>query len=205
MRLRHTLLIPICLVLVAGCSRKPPARTVSEFLEEPMLLEAALVRCTGNREESRYEAECVNVREAVKIIEAREALEQRAEREAQSQRKREALRRTQQAAAEARRRAEEAERKREEAEYQAQFGVEPPADDGGEPDEVADAAGNSPMAVIPEPADFEPATVSDFEPPPAAGSNAPIADTEPPQDDGNPRDLDEIREELQRRSQDEGS
>ena len=67
------------LLVVAGCSKEPPPRSVTELMENPMLLEAALVRCTQNRAETRYEAECVNAREAVKIIEAREAAERRAE------------------------------------------------------------------------------------------------------------------------------
>lgn len=204
MRLRQILVISICLALAVGCSRKPPARTVSEFLEEPMLLEAALVRCTENRAEMRYEAECVNAREAVKLIEAREEAKRRAEREAQSQRKREALRRTQQAAAEARRRAIEAERKRQEAEYLAQFGVEPPVGAGSETSDAADVTGNSPMAVIPEPDDTDPPTRSNVTPLPAVGSNAPVAESEPPPDGRDDRSLDEIREELRRRSQDQG-
>lgn len=204
MRLRQILVISICLALAVGCSRKPPARTVSEFLEEPMLLEAALVRCTENRAEMRYAAECVNAREAVKLIEARDEVRRREEREAQSQRKREALRRTQQAAAEARRRAIEAERQREEAEYLAQFGVEPPVDAERETDDAAGGGGNSPMAVIPAPVETEPPAGSDVAPLPAAGSNAPVAESAPPRDGGNARDLDEIREELRRRNQDEG-
>ena len=59
--------------LLAGCSEKePPARTVSEFVENPILLEAAMVRCSRDRRESRYDQECINAREAVNRIEAKE-------------------------------------------------------------------------------------------------------------------------------------
>ena len=66
-------------------------------------------------------------------------LAERAEQfEAQFERKREALRRTQAAAAEARRRSAEAERRRREAEYLAQFGeLPPPENEGAEVGEVA--------------------------------------------------------------------
>ncbi|NNC76917.1 MAG: EexN family lipoprotein, partial [Woeseiaceae bacterium] len=100
---RITLLATL-LLLFSACSKEPPPRSVNEFLDDPLLLEAALVRCTQDRAATRYAAECVNVREAVKQVEAKEAEERRATLEAQSQRKRDALRRTQQAAAEARRR-----------------------------------------------------------------------------------------------------
>lgn len=110
------------------------------------MLEAAVVRCAQNRAESRYDVECINAREAVKIIEAREEVADRARLEAESERKRQALRRTQQAAEEARRRAEEERRRQEEAEYHAQFGdtlqrAMPP---GAVPS-------NAPVAVLPEP------------------------------------------------------
>ena len=121
---------------------------MQEFLDDPILLEAAVVRCAESRAETRYDAECVNARQAVSIIEAREERERAALFEEQSQRKRDALRRTQEAAAEARRRAEEAERLRREAEYLAQFGELPPADE--EAGDAAEADGNVPGAVIPD-------------------------------------------------------
>ncbi len=61
------------LVFLAACTEPPPPRSVSTFLEYPNKLEAALVRCTRNRSESRYDTECLNAREAVKIIEAKDA------------------------------------------------------------------------------------------------------------------------------------
>jgi membrane-bound lytic murein transglycosylase len=200
MTLRVTILI-VGIALVAGCAKPPPPRSVQEFLDNPIVLEAALVRCSRNRAESRYEAECVNAREANKIIAAREEAARRAEFEAQSERKRQALRRAQEAAAEARRRAAEAERRREEAAYLAQFGQLP--SDDSEMTAESDT-GNVPIAVIPEPVEESANTVEGgYSEPlstsPSGASNAPAAQTEPE----TPRNLDEIREELKRRSEDE--
>jgi hypothetical protein len=131
----------------------------------------------------------------VAIIEAKEERERRAAFEAESDKKREALRRTQQAAAEARRRAEEMERQRREAEYLAQFGELPPSDDAG-----ADAAdsSNAPGAVY-EPADGGVLNQPYDEEPAVDGSNAPTVDTSPePVPEG---DLDAVREELRRRAE----
>jgi hypothetical protein len=176
---------------------------VQEFVDNPLVLEAALVRCSRNRSETRYEAECVNAREANKLIAAREEAKRRAEFEAQSERKRRALRRAQEAAAEARRRAEEAERRREEAEYLAQFGQLPPdsSEQAPKPD-----TGNVPIAVLPEPAeDTAPSDDGYGEPlsvTPSTSSNAPVTEVgpEPEPKPETPRDLDEIREELKRRN-----
>lgn len=87
-----------------------------------------MVRCGENRNMSKYEAECVNAREAINRIAANEEKQRRAELEAQSERKRQSLRRTQQAAAEARRRAAEARRQRQEAEYLGVFDEMAPGD-----------------------------------------------------------------------------
>ena len=207
-------IVAISAALLIGCSKEPPARTVHEFMENPLLLEAALVRCTQNRAESRYQAECVNAREAVKLIEAKEAAARQAELEEQSRRKREALRRTQQAAAEARRRAAEARRRPEEAEYLAQFG-EP------HPDTVTDdeaQTGNEPVAVLPAPADAADAQAGSddvfvthgenvAEPPDVADSNAPVAviEKEPEAEEPPAADLSSIRDELRRRNETDGS
>lgn len=193
----------ICgVVLVSGCAKEPPARSVQEFVDNPISLEAAMVRCSQNRKETRYDAECVNARQAVSIIEAKEERARRDALEAQSQRKREALWRTQKAAAEARRRAVEAEQRRKEAEYLAQFGVLPPPPDG----ENQDTA-NVPGAVIPTaPADTDgqqgPDVVFEELPPrnpaeaAADGGNAPQAAPEPTQN------LSDVRDELRRRNED---
>ena len=201
MTLRVTILIG-GVALLAACAEPPQPRSVQEFLDNPLVLEAALVRCARNRSETRYDAECVNAREANKLVAAREEAERRAEFEAQSERKRQALRRAQEAAAEARRRAAEAERRREEAAYLAQFGQLPP-DDGertAEPD-----SGNVPIAVIPEPAEKSESTAEEsYREPlnasPSGASNAPLAEQTPEQETEPARNLDEIREELRRRS-----
>ena len=184
--------------LLNACAEPPPPRSVADFLENPIVLEAALVRCSQNRSATRYEAECVNAREANKLVAAREEAARRANFEAQSERKRQALRRTQEAAATARRRAAEAQRRREEAAYLAQFGELPPdpSTDATEPD-----TGNVPIAVIPEPVE-EPRTGTAenygeplVEPSPELG-NAPTAEVDVP------KNLDEIRDELRRRNED---
>ncbi|MDH5617303.1 MAG: EexN family lipoprotein [Gammaproteobacteria bacterium] len=194
----HKTALFVAIGLVAGCApEEPPARTTTEFVDNPMLLEAAMVRCQQNRRESRYDQECINAREAVKRIQAKEEETRREELEARSQRKREALRRTQQAAAEARRRAEEAERLRKEAEYLAQFGVLPPTSDGSGADDRL-PEGNLPLAVIPETGAVENGS-SDYGDvvPPSDGGNAPSAG--PAQDAETTGDLDAVREELRRR------
>lgn len=200
MTLRATILIT-GIAMLAGCAEPPPPRSVQEFLDNPLVLEAALVRCSRNRAETRYEAECVNAREANKLVAAQEEAKRRAEFEAQSERKRQALRRAQQAAAEARRRAAEAQKRREEAEYLAQFGQLPP-DDSGQAQQ--DTTGNVPIAVIPEPVDEgantaeggyrEPLSVE-----PSGSGNAPVVEVEPEQDAA--QNLDDIREELKRRNE----
>ncbi len=186
--LSHTILLAALLV-AAGCSKEPPPRTVVEFMENELLLEAALVRCRQNRAETRYEAECVNAREAANLIAAREAEERRAELEAQSEEKREALRRNQEAAAEARRLAAEARQQREEAEYLSQFGELPAGN-------AQELVGNAPGVVIsqdPSATDenggYETGGVyvAPYPVPgeqsspqlPTAGSNAPTAQAEP--------------------------
>ena len=175
------------LLLAAGCSKEPPARTVQEFVANELLLEAALVRCIQNRAELRYEEECINAREAANILEAREVEERRAELEAQSEAKREALRRNQEAAAQARRLAAEAQQRREEAEYMAQFGEVPP-------EANVELSGNMPGVVISPDASATSSdggyetggvTVQPYEAPyeqtqlPTAGSNAPTVQVEP--------------------------
>ena len=175
--IRYFALLVIGTALIAGCNRQPPPRTSTEFVDNPMLLEAAMVRCAQDRVQSRYDAECLNARAAAERIQVKEEAEHQAELEEQSKRKRNDLRRTQAAAAEARRRALADAENREEAEYQAQFGEPPPADTVEAADE---AVGNLPVAVIPE-AD-EPDQAAE-----TLGS-----------------DLEAVREELQRRAE-EGS
>jgi hypothetical protein len=103
--------------LLAACAEEVPPRSVEDFLDNSILLEATMVRCSENRNRNKYEAECVNAREASNRIGTEEERARRAELEAEFERKRKSLRRTQEAAAEARRRAADARRRREEAEY----------------------------------------------------------------------------------------
>jgi hypothetical protein len=207
---RRLKILLFCAALAAGCVEDPPPRSVSEFMDDAPLLEAALLRCSSASSEARYDPECVNAREAVKRIETANEAARRAELEALSQRKREALRRTQQAAAEARRRAAERERVRREADYEAQFGVPMPAD----PRHDEAMAGNEPLAVIPAPgADSDDAVATDQAREnadtamslPAAGSNAPVAAAADDESAEAPADLGSIREELKRRSEEGGS
>ncbi len=203
---RRLTTVLLAAALFAGCSETaPPARTVTEFVENPILLEAAMVRCSRDRRESRYDQECMNAREAVNRIEAKEEEIRRAELEARSEAKRRALRRMQEAQAEARRRAEEAERLRQEAEYLAQFGVLPPGDDHDASDDLP--AGNVPIAVVPE-ADVDEQSTEAYAPslPAGDGANAPGVRNEPAEDSQEtPADLQSIRDELRRRNEDDGN
>lgn len=210
---RKFILMLICgCSLLGACGEEPKPRSVHEFMDHPQFLEAAVVRCSVNRAESRYDAECVNARQAVALIEAREERARRERLEAESESKRAALRRTQQAAAAARHEAAERARLREEAEYLAQFGQSlPPQTKSDAPDLEA----NTPGAIIPRPAQTEsrsPVPVADeptvifeepvrsrVEPAPAAdGSNAPMMES------SAQTDLNSIRDELRRR-QDEAA
>ena len=179
---------------LGACSEVQPPRSVDEFIANPILLEATVVRCSHNRDETRYDPECVNAREAVSRMAARDEQAVRASLEAQSERKRQALRRTQEAAAEARRRTAEANRRREEAEYLAQFGELPP-DATVDPD-AFDSAANAPGAVIPEAVEDPVSDGRPVESPATDGGNAPMVDHSPPSD------LAEIRDELRRRGED---
>ena len=188
------------LIGLAGCVEPPQPRTVTEFMENSNLLEAALVRCTQNRSETRYDVECINAREAVRFSEARSEKQRRAALEEESKRKRDALRRTQWAAAEARRRAVEAVRRREEAEYLAQFGQLPPAE--SEVEDSEEMQGNVPMAVIPAAQVPEPTPGGSTTTLPSEGSNAPLMAVEPEPEPEQASDLQSIRDELRRRNDD---
>ncbi len=201
----------ICSTLFfSGCSQEQPARTVQEYLDNPQFLEAAVVRCSQNRSETRYDAECVNARQAVSLIEAREERARRDHLEEQSELKRDGLRRTQRAATEARRRSAEQEQLRKEAEYLAQFGALPPAATESDENELK---ANVPGAVIPVAEQSRPpnreATIADtptviFDEPvreypdalPASdGGNAPVVESV------EETDLDAVRDELRRRQE----
>jgi hypothetical protein len=185
--------------LLAGCEEESLPRSTTEFLQNPIMLEAAIVRCSQDRKATRYDAECVNARQAITQIEAKEEEARQVDFDARSQSKRQALRRTQEAAAQARQRAAEAERLRIEAEYLAQFGVAPPHEDQT-PESDANI-GNFPAAVVPEseqPAELSPGSgdaslATD-------GGNASGVSVEP-EDEAPATDLESIRDELQRRNE----
>ena len=207
MKFKSLQLVAAALVLTA-CAEEPPPRSVQQFLDNEILLDAAIARCSRNRVETRYEAECVNAREAVKIIEARLDAKRREEFEARSEQKRRALRETQAAAAEARRRAAEAQRLREEAEYLAQFGVLPDGSTAVSEEDTATV--NAPVAVVPS----APAQATGTQPPPTtenpfddgsvatpaseSGANVPGVVVEEPEEEPA-SDLQSIRDELKRR------
>jgi hypothetical protein len=188
----------LCVALLGACAKEVPPRSVSEFLDDELLLEAVLLRCTENRTESRYDAECVNAREAVGLLEAQADANRRAELEALSERKRAALRRTQQAAAEARRRAAEAAKRREELAYQAQFGM-PLTGTGAATDDAM--RGNEAMAVIPAPTATSP-TETGMPSASPVGDNVPVAQVPPPAEDDSV-DLEAIRKEMRRRKEED--
>ncbi len=189
-----TLRLNFCLIgplILTACAKEPPPPSVDEFLKNPRMLEAAMVRCGQNRSETKYLAECVNARDAINRMEVGEKQARRAELEAQSERKRQALRRTQAAAAAARQLALDAQERREQAEYLGVVnGVVPDgtrlADDPGiESDIAASTDSNAPGVEIAPP---EPEGVADT-----------IEYMEP--DTGVGSDLESIREELKRRQE----
>ena len=199
---RHLTLLFCVFSIVAGCAEEPPPRSVQEFVDNPIWLEAAMVRCAQDRSRTRYEAECVNARAAVDRIQAREEAAARAALEARSESKRKALRRTQAAVAEARRRAAEEQRRREEAEYLAQFGVSPDESDTATVSEP-EAEGNLPIAEVPQAPEEELSEgVYDDYPTPPVGSNAPVAEPEP---ESAETDMESVREELRRRNEEGGA
>ncbi|MDH4048114.1 MAG: EexN family lipoprotein [Gammaproteobacteria bacterium] len=176
--------------LMLACSKEVPPRTVSEFVENPFLLEATMVRCAQNRSQMKYDAECVNAREAANRLAASADAARRAELDAQSEQKRQALRRTQEAAAEARRRAAEAQRLREEAAYLGQFGQLPPGSNTPE----GNTASTAPSAAGPAATPMPPGNAPGVQVIPEESSEADDAPDTPP-------DLDAIREELKRRQE----
>jgi hypothetical protein len=181
------------LSLLAACSEEPPPRSVGEFIDKPLMLEAAMVRCLQNRTETRYDAECVNARQAAQQIEAKEDEARSAELEARSESKRLALRRTQQAAMQARRRATENARLREEAEYLAQFGVAMPGEGvtqepgEGVTQEDGQENGNTTLTLVPAGSEQRQGPVGDIQPEndgmASDGGNAPMSTTAPDEDE----------------------
>jgi hypothetical protein len=195
-----------CAALLSACGKDPlPPRSVEEFVDNPILLEATMVRCAQDRSKTKYEAECVNVREAANRLAAAEEKARRIELEQQSERKRAALRRTQEAKAAARRRTEEERRRREEAEYLGIFEELPPAPQEGALD--SSVADNAAGPASPPPAGPQPARASQIPDGTADGNlqppvldEAPVAEEQPPEQ----ADIEAIREELKRRQDSTG-
>jgi hypothetical protein len=173
------------LILLAGCAEEAPPVSASQFMQNPRLLEATMVRCARNRSETKYDAECVNARDAVNRLEAASDQDRRQELEAQSDRKRRALRRTQEAAAEARRRRLEAQRLREEAEYLGLF------------EELPTAAASVEAGQLNAPTNSQamPANSSESVPQTGEAARSTDGDVQPQ----TASDLNSIREELKRR------
>ena len=59
---RHLIIVLASLWLGSACTEEQPVRSVNQFLEDPIMLEAAMVRCSEDRQQTRYDAECVNAR-----------------------------------------------------------------------------------------------------------------------------------------------
>ena len=192
--LRPTFL-QLTLSMLAACgSEPPPPRTVTEFVENPILLEATMVRCAQDRSRTKYNADCVNAREAANKLAVIDEESRKKSLHAQFERKRKQLRRTQEAATKARQRAADERRRREEAEYLGVFESAP-----GQEGQVAagsiidpeqnsvqhELSGNEPGMVIgPAPAETD--------------ENAGPESTE------QATDIDAIREELKRRQDSTG-
>lgn len=177
--------------LISACAKEPPPPiSVGQFVADPILLEATVVRCAQDRSATKYDAECVNAREAGNLLAATDREERRRELEAQSERKRRALRRTQEAAAEARRHAAAARRQREEDEYLGVFEAVP---DNGSGNELAGGVVNT-----------QPVQRADVLPGNQPGATvSPVIEEEvaerPPELPTT--DIDSVREELKRRQE----
>lgn len=179
------------LVSVTACVKDPPPVSVAEFMENSRLLEATVVRCDRNRTELKYTAMCVNARDAINRLEVREKQARRHDLEAQSESKRQALRQTQAAAAEARNRALETQKRLEEAEYLGEFETLAPDDsDVSTAPGVSDGGGAGTVGGIPpaNPSDNETVLNHTAQDVAVAGSDA-------------VSDLAAIREELKRRQE----
>ncbi|MEM8984377.1 MAG: EexN family lipoprotein [Pseudomonadota bacterium] len=176
----------------AGCAEDVPVRTVTEFMEDQIGLEATLSRCNADRRGTRNDPECRNAREANKRMASEREAELQRRFEEESQRKREQIRARNEAAEAARRRAEEAAREREQYLYEQQFNGDgtalPEAEDA--PNTLADdTVGDAPGAIAPS------APADEFTPEAASEEAATAADD-------TTSDLEEVRRELERRNQD---
>lgn len=212
-RARGTFVAALCAAsLLAACGEEPPPPSPNEFIENRILLEATMVRCSQNRAEARYDAECLNAREAVNRLAAAEEQAKRQDLETQSERKRQALRRAQEAAAEARRRALVEEQRRRDAELLGEFEPLPTDETADETNAVTDdktgrdlpppgASGNNEYTDPGDGEDIADDTADDTAPTPMPRSAAgPIPDASASEDpDSDSSDLEAIRRELERR------
>ncbi len=188
-------------LLFSACSPEPPPRKVSEFLEDPIALEATLSRCNADRSRSRDDEECKNAREAGKRISTAEEEERQRLLEEESRRKLEAIRRRNEAMDQRRREAEEAARQLEELQYEQQFAPVEDAEPGAAP--LAPAGTE---AVAAEPVESEPAPtdVEGYREAPVEPSQFPVDESVPESLESEPaNDLESLRQELQRRSESE--
>jgi hypothetical protein len=214
---RGTCIAAICAAsLLTACGEEPPPPSPSEFMENRILLEATVVRCSQSPAEARYDAECMNAREAVNRLAAAEEQAKRQDLETQSERKRQALRRAQEAAAEARRRALVEEQRRRDAELLGEFEPLPTDESADETDDVTnDVTNDNTGRDLPSPGgsgnneytdptdgdDTADDSADDTAPTPLPRSAAgPIPDASASEDpDSGSTDLEAIRRELERR------
>lgn len=175
-------------LLLGACAPDVPPRSVNDFLEDEIGLEATLARCNENRGQSRSDTECKNAREANKRISAQKEQERQIAMERESQRKLDSIRRRNEAAAEARRFAEQDAERREQEEYEAQFGA---------------SSGDDNTVIEPAPTDYETYSQEYAEEtlPPVEETTETAEVVEPAASD--PQDLDALRQEYNRRASDE--
>ena len=197
---RFHIYLGICIAAIVsftGCSKEPRPPSVNEFMQNELLLQSTLVRCTENRSEMRYEPECVNVREAVNLLAVREEKASREKLEAQSKRKREALRRTQQAVAEARRLNAERQRIQEQGGIVVvdEVPIALPQDGGTVALEAAGEAPASSTTGIDDAGSTATTPAVDVESDPAPGADETLAND-------TTSDIEAVRQELKRRDED---
>lgn len=102
---------------LAGCGEEPLPPSVAELIENPVLLDATMVRCLEQHERTSYAPECINAREAAEQLAVVGENARQEDLEAQSARKREALRHAQELADAANQQAVRRAKEREAAEY----------------------------------------------------------------------------------------
>jgi hypothetical protein len=187
---RLTIAVFVASLLSACAKEVPPPITVGQFMADPILLEATVVRCAHDRSATKYDVECVNAREAGNRMASSDRDQRRKALEAQSARKRQALRRTQEAATEARRRATDAQRQREEDEYLGVYEVVP--GDGSAPQDLDGGVVNT-----------QPAQRADLLPGNQPGTTMSPKVEDVPGDSATApaTDIESVREELRRRQE----